>query len=73
MSAKPPPEVAHIARTPEWAAPIAILIDADFVLHLPDHDARLAGVGRHPVKHAGGGAHGIGAIEFDAGGSASHA
>ncbi len=26
MRAKPPPEVAHIARAPVWAAPIAMLM-----------------------------------------------
>ena len=26
MSAKPPPEVAHMARTPAWAAPMAMLM-----------------------------------------------
>ena len=45
---------------------------ADFVLDLPDHDAGLARVRRHPVQHAGGRAHGIGAVELHARGRAAH-
>ena len=46
--------------------------DADFVFDLTDHDSGLAGVLGHPVEDAGGGAHGIGAVELDAGGSSAH-
>ena len=46
--------------------------DADFVFDLADHDAGLAAVRGHPVQHAGGGAHGIGAVEFDAGRGSAH-
>ena len=45
---------------------------ADFVLYLPDHDAGLARVGRHPVQHAGRRTHGIGAIKLHACRRASH-
>ena len=46
--------------------------DADLVLDLAHHDVRLARVRRHPVQHAGRGAHGIGAVELDARRRASH-
>ena len=46
--------------------------DADFVLYLADHYVEVAGVGCHPVEDAGGGAHGVGGIEFDAGGGGAH-
>ena len=40
--------------------------NADLVLNLPHHDAQVAGVLRHPVQHAGGGAHGVGGVELHA-------
>ncbi len=51
INAQPPPEVAHIDRTPAWdGAPIAIFTTPISSSHLPDHDARLASVGRHPME-----------------------
>jgi len=64
MRAKPPPEVAHMERTPACAAPMAILDDADLILNLADDDSGFAGVVGHPVKDAGGGAHRIGTVEL---------
>ena len=46
--------------------------DPDFILHLPDHDARFASVGGHPVQHTSGRAHRIRAIELDSCRRASH-
>ncbi len=45
---------------------------ANLVFHLPDHDAGLARVRRHPVQNAGRRAHGVGAVEFHSRCRASH-
>ena len=45
---------------------------ADLVLDLPDHDAELPRVRRHPHQHAGGRAHRISRIKFHARRRAAH-
>ena len=46
--------------------------DTNLILHLPDHNACLAGMGRHPMENSGRRAHGIGAIEFHSCSRSSH-
>ncbi len=46
--------------------------DADLVLHLSNHDAGFACVGRHPMQNAGGGTHRISAVKLYARSSATH-
>src|SRR5207248_7080363 len=46
--------------------------DADLIFNLAHDDSGFAGVIGDPVEDAGGGTHRIGAVEFDAGGGASH-
>ena len=45
---------------------------ANLVFHLPDHDAGLASVGRHPMQNSRGRAHRIGTVEFHSSCCASH-
>ena len=45
---------------------------ADFVLDLPDHDAELPRVRRHPHQHAGGRAHRVSRVKFHARRRAAH-
>ncbi len=45
---------------------------ADLILDLADEDAGFAGVLGHPVEYAGGGAHGICAVELDASRGSAH-
>jgi len=40
-------------RTPAWAVPDRHIHYANLVFHLPDHDAGLAGMSRHPIKNSG--------------------
>ncbi len=72
IRAKPPPEVAHMARTPAWAAPMAMLMTPISSSTWRTMMPALRPCGGHPVQHAGGGAHGIGAVELDAGGRSAH-
>ena len=45
---------------------------ADLVLHLPNHDAELPRVLRHPHQHAGGRAHRVSRVKFHARRRAAH-
>ena len=61
-----------MARTPACAAPMAMLMTPISSSTWRTMMSGLARVLRHPVQHAGGGAHGIGAVELDACGRAAH-
>ena len=64
ISANPPPEVAHIARTPMWLAPIHMLTTEISSSPCRTPDTEPLRVIREPLQDVRGGAHRIGDVEL---------
>ena len=72
ISAKPPPDVAHMDADAGMGRTDRHVDYANLVFHLADHDTCLAGMDRHPMENSRRRAHGISAIEFHACSRSSH-
>jgi len=72
MSAKPPAGCGAHGTNSRVRGADRHIDNADLVFDLTHHDSGFARVVGHPVQHAGGRAHWVGAVELYACGRASH-